>query len=220
MIVASNNGDGTNKYNFELDESYGFTPGTYAFIAQHNYERQAILPLVIERYDVTVSAPRVAKIGSEVVVTTETKIEDSNNTAEIIFANEKKIRTVAATVSSTGKHSGVIDTGGLSTGEYQAYMIVRGDETVFGQQEILAVGGPITVQLADDVSNIETPTATKTKDGTVGAITSETEQYAESTEMSPEGSTSSATTPGSGPQIIVAIICFISVIARIENARR
>lgn len=219
-IVASDNGDGTNTYKFKIDESAGFTPGTYAFIAQHNFTRQAILPLVIEQYDIAVSAPKTAEVGSDVTIRTETGIEDSVNTAEVIFADERSIRTAATTVSSTGRHSGVIDTTGLSSGEYQAYVIIRGNETVLGQQEILSIGGPTTIQLTHDGDEINTETATMmtTEDGTDNIMNSNTEQSSEDPEMSSEGPTQTATAASeTGPQVIAAVLCLIAVIAWVRN---
>ena len=219
-IVASNNGDGTNRYNFKLDESAGFTPGTYAFIAQHNFTRQAVLPLVIEQYDIAVSAPKTAEVGSDVTIRTETGIENTVNTAEVIFADEGKIRTAATTVSSTGRHSGVIDTTGLSSGEYQVYMVIRGNETVLGQQEILSIGGPTTVQLThngDDI-NTETITMTPTEDETVKPVNSNVKQSSENTEISPKEPTATATAASeTGPQVIAAVLCLIAVIAWVRN---
>jgi hypothetical protein len=222
-IVASESGDGTNEYSFKLNESDGFTPGTYAFVAQHNFTRQAVLPLVIQQYDITVSAPETTKIGSEVTVTTETGVEETNNTAEIVLVNDKKTRMAPTTVDSTGQYSGVIDTTGLSGGEYQIYMIIRGDEVVFGQQEILAIGGAKTIQLVDNGNNPDTstetvPTETIVREETVEQITTQTEASSQNMNSSSERSSPTATAMSeTGPQAIAAALCIIAAIGRIRH---
>ncbi|MFB1066378.1 hypothetical protein [Natrinema sp. H-ect4] len=115
-------------------------PGTYAIVLQVDGGIVATLPLVIEKYDVS--------LDSTAIETTETKTtvpisvvsganEQGPEHVEVAVWDGEEITRVPANHINGNEYEATFDD--LETGEYQVYAAAQGTDTVLGQPEALGV---------------------------------------------------------------------------------
>jgi hypothetical protein len=143
--------------------SYGtLYPGSYLFAVENSTTgaREKIHPLVIKGFETTVSAPDSATVGDQVDVDVSvTQLNDSatNNYVEIVVADDKQNITKTANKDGS-QYTASFDTGELDTGSYNVYATVRGNEEIYGDEEIIygiSDGQSLSIESSDSGSTTE-----------------------------------------------------------------
>jgi MYXO-CTERM domain-containing protein len=185
-IVDAREGTGTTTFDFTLenDSGVGYEAGTYAFVLQQDGSREAVHPLVVRGYSVSVESPSAVTTGEEISVSTDVeKLRgDDLENVEVVLANEETTLRETASEEGDGTYTTTIETDGLSAGTYDLYATVRGTEQALGQSEILGLSDPQEVEIEAEDS---TETSESASGGAGGGGTSE-EAEAETTASSDE----------------------------------
>lgn len=99
-------------------------PGTYAIILATN-QREAILPVVIAGYEVTVEEiPAEAESGSTITVelaVTATELSGQPDSVEVVLGNGQETLRVDASQGSDGSYTADVPLDGLDAGTYSVY---------------------------------------------------------------------------------------------------
>lgn len=191
-----------------------YRPGTYVLALEHDGVFKAIAPFVIAGFAVNVRAPHSAIDGESVPVTAELKIVNNSKAIsdlQVVVGNEThQDRT---TLVSQGRriYTGTVSLNGLSLGNYSLYIVVRGNETVFGHREVLGISDPLSFRIRPDRTNsspsptgdsnspmnVSDPGDTK---GTVTAISSASSPTTSLSDGSPNETTEVVITPSGASQ--------------------
>lgn len=158
---------GTATVEFDLS---GYDPGSYVVATRSNDDgiHTAFLPLLVRGYAVDASAPDEATADDTFEVTidvTATAASGSPAGVRAVLANGETNHSVQAT-GSDGSYVATVDAGEVPTGEYTVYGAVQGDETAFGQQELVGIGEAGTLSISESAE--ATPTETETESGGSG----------------------------------------------------
>ncbi|WP_143823742.1 PGF-CTERM sorting domain-containing protein [Halosegnis longus] len=142
-------------------------PGTYiGAVIDDDSNIQAVVPIVVSGYDVSLTAPSTATVGDTIdfeASVTPTASSGDPAQVEIVLGNGDESRRVSATQTADG-YTASIDTEGLPPEEYSVYASVRGDtETKYGRDIILGLSDESLIDITDS-----TPTPTATDEPTAG----------------------------------------------------
>lgn len=153
QIVDRQRGEGDGTFTFDLTD---YEPGSYA-ITTHSSEtdqHEAVVPLLVEGYDVSVDAPSSVSAGESFDVTIDASAAaESGEPASVsaVIAADGDEHTVTAN-GNDGTYTATIGAGELDAGEYTVYGVVQGTDQAFDQKELLglAEGGSLTVEAASE----------------------------------------------------------------------
>lgn len=177
--------------------------GTYAAIIHHRGDPFAIHPIVIAGYDVAVSTPETVETGDEVTITatvTERSVETNSplKRVDLVVGNGDVEKHQRMSEQDDGTYATTIDTEELSAATYDVYVVVRGEDTVFGEAEMLGISDtaelPVTEQSdgsardesdASDTDAGETATDSPGADGAAGDGEAVTPATSDGDEMTP-----------------------------------
>ncbi|MFC7197235.1 hypothetical protein ACFQL4_25660 [Halosimplex aquaticum] len=115
QIVASKRGNGSQSFSFDLS---GYEPGSYPIAAYHDGDYEAVQPLVVEGYDVSVDAPSSVTHGESATIEIEveqTAASSSPAHVRAVIANDEEHLVVNASESG-GTYVATFDGDELSTG--------------------------------------------------------------------------------------------------------
>lgn len=133
--------------------------GSYAVVVQADGVDEAVHPLVIKGYDLSVNAPASATPGDnvevevDVTVLTPNEVSEANDRVEVVIAGENQdIRQTAS--GGNGEYSVSMDTDSLDSGSYNVYATMRNDsKTVFGRAELFGISDTQEVELTSGSDN-------------------------------------------------------------------
>lgn len=142
--------DSTVSFETAFEDGEPYEPGTYAIVVSHDGIFQAVHPLVISGYRVSVDAPTSAEEGSEVTVSaTVEPVDDTKAISQVrlVIGNDDRDRRTTMAGSGTGEYSTTIEVDQLGTGDYTLYVVVQGEEEALGSKELLGVSDsqPFTI---------------------------------------------------------------------------
>lgn len=137
-------GDDSGDFDLENPRRPGYdtlNPGSYLVAVENSTTgaREKIHPLVIKGFDTSVSAPGSATVGDQISVdVTVTRVNDSatNDRVEVVIADEEQNISTTATQDGS-QYTASIDTEKLDAGSYNVYATVRGEEEVYGGEEVI-----------------------------------------------------------------------------------
>lgn len=177
-IIDIKNGQPT--VEFETDS---LAPGSYSIVIAADGTFRAVHPLVIPAYDATVQAPTEdteVPVGDPVTVSVDVSQLESGESieaVEVAVGNREADHRITLDTNGSGTYTGTLSTDGLPAGDYQLYAVVRGPDTVQGQQELLGLSDSQTLTLAPEstpttrsptvTSTTQSPTTTSTTGGGV-----------------------------------------------------
>ncbi|WP_436932810.1 hypothetical protein [Halosimplex halobium] len=226
QIVDSKRGDGNGTFTFELT---GYEPGSYSVTVYQDGDYEAIEPLVIRGYDVSIDAPE--QIAADESMSLQIGVEQtgdtgSPHTVKAIIATDEDEVVVNAT-GSDGEYTAEVAAGSLDSGSYTVYGLVQGDTRAFGRNEVLGMSNRISLSVQDapdtptemsettdtPSESTPTPTATATQSGMDTTETATAEQTDESA-ITPNEAEQTETTSGSGPGFtgLAATLAFAIVV--------
>jgi hypothetical protein len=170
-IVDAADSTGTSTVEFDLS---GFDAGTYSLVLQDDGVREAAHPVVVRGYSVTSVAPTSVGPDDTFSVTADvSKLRGDDLTrVEVVVANDATTLRADATATSGNAYEASVDASRLGTGSYQVYATVRGPEQAIGNDELLGLDDPSTLDVEEQPSgggggvSTTTDTATTTSDGT------------------------------------------------------
>lgn len=214
QIEAARSMNGSGDATFETDS---LEPGSYFVATYRNGEIQAIHPVVLAGYDVTIDAPDGADPGEHVTVDIDIQALNETepvNRVEVAAGNETEALRMVAEREGPGSYRANVSVD-LPPGTYVIYGVVRGhDEVEGGREELLGASpgdafqvGSTTSQDADDTDTpsddsdtdggggggsgsfgaVSTPTATDTPAETATTASSSTSSATQSATHSPTG---------------------------------
>lgn len=139
-------------------------PSTYLVAVYYDGNIQRLVPVVVAGYDVTADVPATVSEDGELAVSATVSATASSGDpprVEFVIGDSDTEKRVTAT-ESNGEYTATFDASQLDSGEYSAYIVVRGDtETKYGRDVILGASDPHTVEVTEATAT-PTPTATAT----------------------------------------------------------
>lgn len=193
QIEASKRGEGDGSYSFDLSN---YDAGTYLVTVYQDGNYEAIHPVVVRGYDVSVDHPSSVTAGNDIdvdVELTQTADVATPDSVEIAVADEQDEVNVTATRESGTTYVATVPTDDLATGNYDVYAGVRIDETAFGERAIVGVSGASAVEITDPeptTTSAPSTTRTTTTQSTTTATQTTSENQTTSTTL-----TTTATAP-------------------------
>jgi hypothetical protein len=186
--------------------------GTYAITIQDDGTTQTVQPVVIQGYDITVSAPESVEQGESVTIeasVSERSIEkhSSFDRVEFVIGNENVEVQEQMSQADDGTYTATVSTDDLETQSYNVYAAVRGDKEVRKRDEILGVSEATSFEVTAAAtekpadSNPGGSPGTEPSDGTVTPTTIPTTTDVSSTPTMTTTATATRTddTPSSSP---------------------
>ena len=151
VVRSSRKSGGSSTTSFDLDCC---SSGTYA-VAVYDSEVQDIAGVVVAGYEVDLDVPSEAEKNSTVdaTVTLRTTSGGTIERVEVVLIGDEIVRSTA-TRQSGSTYTTSISLDGVSTGDYDAYGVVFGNES-FGDEdenEIIALGSAQSFTVQDDGS--------------------------------------------------------------------
>lgn len=181
--------------------------GTYAATIRDDGNTVAVYPIVIAGYDISVTQAADIALGANGSVSatvTERSVErhSSLDRVQVILGNDTVTRQATMTHGGTDTYETAVNTADLEPGTYRVYVVVRGDETVRGSDEILGVSETVTLTItsnerATGTGVTESDVSPATPGDARGTVT--TPQQADDGIIDPSTPTTPAATGGSGP---------------------
>ena len=118
--------------------------GTYAITIQQDGTTQTVQPVVVQGYDIVVSAPETVEQGESVTIETsvsERSIEKHSafDRVEFVIGNDDIEVREQMSQADDGTYTATVSTDDLETQSYNVYAAVRGDKEVRKRDEILGV---------------------------------------------------------------------------------
>ncbi|QLH76883.1 hypothetical protein HZS55_06005 [Halosimplex rubrum] len=226
QIVDSKRGDGNGTFTFELTD---YEPGSYSVTVYQDGDYEAIEPLIVQGYDVTIDAPEQVTADDDMslqISVEQTTAESTPHTVKAIIATDEDEVVVNATDSNRG-YTAEVPGGTLDSGSYTVYGLVQGDNQAFGRNEGLGMSDRVSLSVQDvtDTPTVDSTEETETSESmstpsqTVTATQPDTEATDTPTD-SGEGAITpneeqTETTTGSGPGFtgIAAAIGFVVAVA-------
>jgi PGF-pre-PGF domain-containing protein len=144
-------GQGSESVTFDADGTEDLEPGTYSLVLNAESNNQALHPVVISGYDLSVSLPEEADVGETIeidVSVTPTELSGDPSAVEVVFWNDDRVERVDAT-KSDGTYSASIDLSEFDTGAYNVHAAAQGDEEFRGEKEILGLSDQQTIDVVD-----------------------------------------------------------------------
>ncbi|WP_246999288.1 T9SS type A sorting domain-containing protein [Halosolutus gelatinilyticus] len=156
------NADGQSEYDdyysasddeVEIDTS-STPPGTYMLSLTPETEdgRQAVAPVVVEGYDLSLEYTETATINEEIEFTATAEPSGESNGAGVDVAIWDGNDVTEISLDQTGEmtYEGALPAADLGEGEYQAYAAVRGDDEVENYETVLAIENGATITVTAD----------------------------------------------------------------------
>lgn len=161
-VVGEDEGTGAGEHVFPTGDR---APGTYVVGLRVDGTIVDVEPVVVSAYDVSADSPDRATAGSAIGVTadlTAVEAEEAPHRVQVVIGDEReRLRTTLSPDPGSGMtYSGSVDTGSLSPGTYDLYVVALGIEEAFDDQKVV-VG-------ASDVRSIRIADSTKTEDESDG----------------------------------------------------
>ncbi|WP_246988321.1 hypothetical protein [Halorientalis marina] len=149
---------GSGSVSFDLSS---ISTGSYMFVVQHSGETQAVHPLVIRAYDVSMTAPSEATTDETIELSaTLTQLQsESMSGVEFVILNDAQTLRVDAT-GDGDSYQATADLSSLDAGTYSVYATVRGTEEVEGNKVRLGLSQPQSLTISEE--------STTTSDGSSG----------------------------------------------------
>lgn len=219
QIVDARRAEGDESLTFDL---LRYEPGSYAVAVYLDGDYEAIEPLVVEAYNLTVDAPdRVAadENASVRLDIERTGADGSPHDVTVVLTGDENERLVNAT-GSDGEYTAPVEAGTLDSGNYTVYGLAQGEAQAFGRNEIVGLSDRVSLSVTEPTSTSTpeptatpeqssgpTPTATATQPAPTATATpapppmptdtpeTETEEPA----ITPNEAAQPTTTSGSGP---------------------
>lgn len=146
-IVESRRGNGSGSFTLEFED---YAPGSYALAVNHDGDIEAVFPVVVSGYDVSHTAPSRADPDESIRVSVElTPTVATGSPADVLVVvadADGDVRTIAEPDGDRYVARVALDE--LDPGTYTVWAAARSDETAFGQQAILGMSRPSTIELA------------------------------------------------------------------------
>lgn len=165
-IVESKRGSDDGRFSFDLSN---YDPGSYVVAVYHDGEYEAIHPLVVRGYDVSVDHRGSVTAGESVDITvelTETADVAAPDGVDVALVDETRSVNATATRESETTYAASAPTDALDEGTHYVYAGVRTDETAFGERAIVGVSGASTVEVTAPDSTTTSPPSTTTSRST------------------------------------------------------
>jgi len=170
QIVNSRRGTGDEAFTFNLLQ---YEIGTYALAVYHDGEYEALEPLVVEGYNVSIERPDqfAADENASLQIDVERTTADSSpHKVRAVFAADGNQVLVTAT-GSDGEYTADIEAGTLEGGDYTVYAIAQGELKAFGRNQVLGMSDRVSLSVENATT---TPTQTPTAEPT--AMTGQTSE--------------------------------------------
>lgn len=158
QIVDRQRGDGDGSFTFDLS---GYEPGSYAITAhsRETDQHEAVMPVLVEGYDVTVDGPSSVSADESFDVTiTMSEGAASGDPASVsaVLASDGDEHTVTAS-GGDGEYTASVAAEDLDAGEYNVYGVVQGTDEAFDRDELLglAEGSSLTVGEANETEGTD-----------------------------------------------------------------
>jgi len=225
QLVDSRAALGNDRIAFDLE---GYEPGSYAVTVYQAEDYEAIVPLVVEGYDVSVDAPEniTADEDMSVQVNVERNGTDESPAAVSAVISSGGDELIVDATGSDGEYTATVEAGSLESGNYTVYGLVRGDQEVFGRNEVRGVSDSVSLSVRNATATAtraaagtatptgtaeptQTPTITATRsdmdetatptEATTPAVTETEAAGAEESAITPDMDSQPETTSGSGP---------------------
>jgi len=134
--------------------------GTYAITIQEEGLTQAVHPVVVQGYDISVSTPESVEEGESVTIeasVSERSIEKHSafDRVEFVIGNEDIEVREQMSQADDGTYTATVSTDDLEAQSYTVYAAVRGDEEVRKRDEILGVSEATSFEVI--AASTETP---------------------------------------------------------------
>jgi hypothetical protein len=153
--------------------------GTYAITIQDGGSTQTIQPVVLQGYDITVSAPSEVEAGDPITIeadVTERSIEKHSafDRVEFVIGNEDVEIRERMSQADDGTYTATVTTDSLESKSYDVYVAVRGDEEVRKRAEILGVSDDVSFAVTDPSTGTPTESNPGTSPGSEPGESTET----------------------------------------------
>jgi len=131
------------------------TAGTYSISLWFDGEAVAAHPVVVQGYDISITAPSTIGPTESANITADISKRDipknSNpESVELTIGNENiALQKATSITDDSGEYSFEIDASKLDSQDYNVYISVRGDEKVLGENELLAIGQASTLTVTE-----------------------------------------------------------------------
>lgn len=141
--------DPTTSESVDFDTS-GVPPGTYSLNLEVDGSLNAVHPVVVPEYDLSIDVPDTAIVDEDIEIEVSvTPAEDVPAGVEVILWTEDHTKRVDATADGEGTYTTTVALDDFETTDYNVYATALGDDTVegTGEKEILGIGdaGALTV---------------------------------------------------------------------------
>jgi hypothetical protein len=187
---------GSDTTTFDLS---GLKPGTYAIATVPSSEPTAVLPVVIEGYDVaTTEVTSGEQISVTASVTQTAQNADSIDRVKVKLWNSESTIEVTATEQSNGEYRATIPAENFEPGVYSVITQVEGSDQVYGEvDEVLGLSSQTTLTIRSPTPTptptptlTTTPTFTSTATATPPTTITPTQNQNDPTESPPSETTS------------------------------
>lgn len=172
------------------------SPGTYFAAIYYDGQTRAIVPVIVEGYDVAANVPSQVPNGGDASVTvtvSPTASSGDPHLVQVVVGDASEAIRVNATESGDG-YEATVPTDDLSTGTYAVYAVVRGEtEMRNGRLMVLAVSDRHSLSVTE-----ETPTPTSSY-ASGGEETGDATPTPTQTRTTPTLANSSTATPTATP---------------------
>lgn len=160
QIVNSRPGTGDEDFTFNLLQ---YEIGTYAIAVYQDGDIEAIEPLVVEGYNVSIETPEqfAADEDASLQIDVErTEADDSpHKVTAVLSADGTEVLVTAE--GSDGEYTADIEAGTLEGGDYTVYGLAQGELEAFGRNQILGMSDRVSLTV-QNATTTPTPTAEPT----------------------------------------------------------
>lgn len=147
---------------FEIPAGHpNYRPGTYVVAVEHDGVFQAIAPVVIVGYTISLHVPKSVIVGDRISITADMIVVNNSksiNNVQIVIANRSHEHRTSLASNGNMTYIGTVSVDSLSAGNYSVYVVVQAKEKVFGHNEVLGISEPQSFTIRS--SRAATPTNT------------------------------------------------------------
>jgi PGF-CTERM protein len=170
QVVDTARGEGDDSFSFTFS---GYEPGSYAITTYNDGYYEAVQPVLVSGYDVSVDAPSSVSSGESFDVAldvTATAADTSPDNVNVIVAQGGTTHEVDATENG-GEYTATIAGDELNEGDYTVYGVVQGADQAFGQQELLGLSNGQSLTVESDSGNDGSNSNPDSRDGSESTAT-------------------------------------------------
>lgn len=147
---------------FSGEDTEQYPPGTYMMILEFDGSYEAVHPVIISGYDMSLSYPGEVEPDGSLTVTTNVEaatLDDPPNGVDIVFHGNGEVIDVSADRVDDWTYETTLDLDGVAEGQYTLYAIATGDDEVEGYSVSLGstTGDTVTVSADSDGGGDQTP---------------------------------------------------------------